>query len=60
MATKDVARQVIDGLPEQASMDDIIHALYVAAKFERGERQIRNGEGVSHGEAKQRLRKWVK
>ena len=59
MVVKDIAKQVIDSLPDDASMDDIIHALYVTAKFERGEREVREGKGVAHEAAKQRLRKWL-
>lgn len=58
MPVKDVAKQVIDALPDEATMDDTIHALYVKTKFERGEREIREGKGISHSEAKQRLQKW--
>ena len=60
MVVKDIAKSVIDSLPDQASMDDIIHALYVNAKFEHGEQEIRQGQGVPHEQAKQRLQKWVK
>jgi len=60
MADKTVAKQVIDALPEAATMDDIIHALYVLAKFERGEREIRSGKGISHADARKRLHKWLK
>lgn len=60
MPVKDTAKHVIDGLPDEATMDDIIHALYVQTKFERGEREIREGKGISHEDAKQRLQKWVK
>ncbi|MCD4700100.1 MAG: hypothetical protein K8R91_05970 [Phycisphaerae bacterium] len=60
MVVKDVAKNVIDSLPDQASMDDIILALYVNAKFEHGEREIRQGQGVPHEQARQRLQKWVK
>lgn len=48
MPIKDIAKQVIDTLPDEATMDDIIHALYIKAKFERGEREIREGKGISH------------
>ena len=41
-------------------MDDIMHALYMRAKFEQGEREISDGHGIAHDEAKQKLRKWVK
>jgi hypothetical protein len=47
-------------LPDDASMDDIIHALYVRAKFEHGEGEIRQGQGVPHEEVRQRLQKWLK
>ena len=60
MAEKEIARQVIDSLPDDATMDDIMHALYVRAKFEKGEREIREGKGIPHDEAKRRLNKWVK
>jgi len=59
MAVKDTAKQVIDTLPDEATMDDIIHALYIDTKFEHGEREIREGKGVSHEEAKQRLQEWA-
>jgi hypothetical protein len=58
MNAKAAAKQVIDGLPKSVSMDDVIHALYVATKFDRGEREIRAGKGVSDEVAKSRMKKW--
>jgi len=52
--------QVIFLLPDEASMDEIIHALYIRAKFDRGIRQIDEGKGISHEEAKKRMREWAK
>ena len=60
MAMKDMAKQVIDSLPDDASLDEIMHALYVNAKFQHGEQEIREGKGIPHEEAKRRLRKWLK
>jgi hypothetical protein len=60
MGAKEAAKHVIETLPDDASMDEIIHALYVRAKFEHGEREIREGSGVSHEEARQRLQKWLR
>ena len=60
MAIKDIAKQVIDALPDEASMDDIIDALYIHAKFDHGEREVRQGDGVAHEEAKKRLQRWVR
>lgn len=58
MNAKVAAKQVIDSLPRNVSMDDVIHALYVATKFDRGEREIRAGKGVSDEAAKARMKKW--
>ncbi len=60
MVVKDIARRVIQTLPDEATMDDIIHALYVRTKFANGEQEIRNGKGIPHAEAKKRLQKWLK
>jgi hypothetical protein len=60
MAVKDIAKHTIDILPDDTSMDDIIHALYIKAKFDHGESQIRKGDGIPHKEAKRRFQKWVK
>ncbi|MBN1472502.1 MAG: hypothetical protein JW925_12030 [Syntrophaceae bacterium] len=60
MMNKETARRVIDSLPNDVSMDEIIHALYVNIKFAHGEKEIREGKGVSQAEAKKKLGKWLK
>ena len=60
MVEKDIARQVIDTLPDNATLDDIIHALYVRLKFARGEREIKEGKGIPHIQVKRRLKKWAR
>lgn len=60
MTVKDIAMNVINSLPVKATIDDIIHALYVHAKFQHGEQEIRQKKGISHEDAKKRLRRWVK
>ncbi len=60
MTVKEIAKNVVDSLPQKATMDDIIHALYVHAKFQHGEQEIKQKKGISHEDAKKRLRKWVK
>ncbi len=60
MTTKEIAKHVIDTLPGNATFDDIIHALYVGAKFRHGEHEILENKGISHGKAVKRLKKWVK
>ena len=60
MLEKETAKQVIDKLPRDATMDDIIHALYVNLKFRRGEKEIREGKGIPDQETKIKLGKWLK
>jgi hypothetical protein len=57
---KEEAKHIIDHLPKESSMEDIIHALYVQVKFDRGLRQIDEGKGIPHEEAKKRMRECVK
>ena len=59
MTTKEIARNVIEALPEDVSIDDIMQALYIRAKLERAERSIERGQGIPHAEARQRLQKWL-
>jgi len=56
-AVKDVAKQVIDALPDAASMEDIIQALYIREKFQRGLREVREGKGIPHEEVKRQMQK---
>ena len=60
MTVKEIAKKVIDTLPDEASIDDIMHALYIQAKFDKGIREIEEGKGIPHKEAKKRMREWVK
>lgn len=52
---KQVAKELLDHLPEQASWDDIMYELYVRQKIEQGLKDIEEGRVVSHEEAKRQL-----
>jgi hypothetical protein len=60
MSVKETAKKVIDSLPEETTIDEIIHALYVNAKFEHGEKEIKEGKGIPHQDAIDQMRKWQK
>ena len=55
MTVKEIAKDVINALPDESSIDDILHALYITAKFKKGEQEIKEGKGISHEEAQGRL-----
>lgn len=59
MIIKELAKQTFVRLPIDSSYDDIIHALYINAKFEKGLQEIKDGKGIEHREAKERLQKWA-
>jgi len=46
MTVKEMAKDVINALPSKATMDDVMHALYVQTKFQHGEQEIKNKKGV--------------
>jgi hypothetical protein len=56
-AKADVA-EMLDALPETASLEDIQYHLYVLEKIRRGEERAENEGTISHAEAKARLSKW--
>jgi len=45
MPVKEIAKNVIDTLPDDTTLGDIIHALYIRAKFDHGERETFHMEG---------------
>ncbi len=61
MATeKDSIIEMIKSLPNNVSMEDIIEAIYVRKKIEKGLKDSEEGNIFTHKEAKERLAKWLK
>ena len=53
-SAKDQARQLIDQLPDDVSLNEIMYELYVREKIERGMQASREGRGTPHSEVKRR------
>ncbi len=53
------ARSMIEGLPEDASLEDIQYHLYVLEKVKRGIGRAETEGTISHKDAKARLGKWL-
>jgi hypothetical protein len=51
--------QLIRNLPDDSTVEDMQYHLYVLDKIQRGQKAIRDGNGISHEEAKARLSKWI-
>ena len=59
MTIKESVLQTIRELPDDASLEEILDAVLLRMKVERGRQQIRDGQGLTHGEVKERLAKWL-
>jgi predicted transcriptional regulator len=60
MATaKDEVRRILDGLPEDASFEDIQYHIYVREKIERGLEDVKQGRVLSQEEMERRMRRWT-
>jgi predicted transcriptional regulator len=61
MATtaKQDVRRVLDGLPEEASLEDIQYHLYVLQRIERGREDVEAGRVLPQDEVEQRLARWL-
>ena len=60
MTGKEQTREVLDNLPEDATLNDILYALYVRARAEQGLQEIRDGKGIPHEEVKREFQKWLR
>ena len=56
---KQNVEQMLRGLPDDSSVEDIQYHVYVLDKIQKGQQAIRDGKGISHEEAKTRLSKWI-
>ena len=48
ISDKEAARQIIDGLPDDVTLEDIVYAMYVRQQVERGLRDADAGNLIDH------------
>ena len=56
---KQVARQILDSLPDDCSLEEIQYRLYVRQMVEEGRQDVRKGSVVSQEEIEQDLERWL-
>ena len=60
MTAKETVMQILDGLPDDCSIDDVLYHLYVVQTVERGARDAESGRTVPHEQVVKELReKWL-
>lgn len=56
---KDQVQQILQKLPEDASLEDIQYHIYVRQKIQQGLDEVEAGRVLSHAEVQKRLAKWL-
>ena len=60
MATaKEEVRQILEGLPDDASWEDVQYAIYVRERIERGRREAAEGKLLDQGDVENRMERWL-
>ena len=59
MMQKERIQQVVATLPEEVDIDALVEKLYLLNKIEVAEKQLAEGKGISHEDAKKRLNPWL-
>ena len=60
MEAKEAVRALLDRLPDDCSMDDVLYHLYVLRAIERGQADVAAGRTLSHEQVEEELRKkWL-
>ena len=57
---KEEVRELLENLPEDASLEDIQYHIYVRQKIQKGLEAADEGKLISQKEARQRMAKWLK
>lgn len=58
-AAKEEVLHILEGLPDDASLDDIQYHIYVRQKIEHGLKDAEAGRTLSEKEFDQRMAKWL-
>lgn len=56
---KEEVIKMIEQMPEEASVADIMAELYFCQKVDAGLKELDEGKGIPHGQVKDRLKKWL-
>jgi predicted transcriptional regulator len=58
-AAKEAVMRILEGLPEDASFDDIQYHIYVRQKIDHGLEDVEAGRTLSEEEFDRRMAKWL-
>jgi predicted transcriptional regulator len=59
MSIKSDVIKLIQELPEDVTIEDILYKLYVRARIEEGLNEINEGNGIPHDEVMEKVSRWL-
>lgn len=59
MTLKEEVIKLIQELPDNTTIEDIMYKLYVRAKIEAGIKELDEGKGIPHNETMEKISKWL-
>lgn len=60
LTTKQEVISLVEKLPENSTLEDIMEHLYVKQKILKGQKQLETGQFYNHEEAKEIMEAWLK
>ena len=59
MTVKEAVQQLVAGLPDNVTWDEIQYRIYLRQVVDESDAQIARGEGIPQEEAEERLAQWL-
>jgi len=57
LKTKNTVRELLERLPDDCTLDDVLYHLYVLHSIENGLNDVENGRAIPHGRVAEELRR---
>ena len=59
MSVKQQVINLVENLPEEVTVDDVMRELYFKAKVDKGLEELDQGNGIPHEAVEHRLARWL-
>jgi predicted transcriptional regulator len=59
VGVKEQVIRLVETLPEEATVDDIMRELYFKIQVDKGLKELDEGKGIPHEEVERRLSRWL-
>jgi hypothetical protein len=60
VTTKEAILETIRKLPDNVTIEDVMAEFYFRQKVDEGLKELDEGKGIPHDQARERLQKWLK